>query len=283
MFWMCLNPWFDACEDYDSCCVLFCFSLPAKANDVPPDALALLDMNGIDVTRWKRLQHLHYDDARGWVAFKLQKPCWKKSPATRVLEPSSDQRVIGSWVFEIGLSVCLRKYKKVRHFGKVQKARVWLKPSTSFRNSRCLHHQTLPLQPEPLAVRKQPKCASCDTVLFWARLKAVLWKSNARENSHWISAFGVLVLFLVQCTEIITHFKHREHKFVLYRQELVAGHGDDPGQEIERSALIVRSFPFSHGGILGSNIPMIEVATFWKPSESIKLLESNSLSSIRMF
>ncbi len=33
-------------------------------------------------------------------------------------------------------------------------------------------------------------------------------------------------------------------------------------QEIERSAPIVRSFPFSHGGILGSNIPMIEVATF---------------------
>eukprot|EP00434_Breviolum_minutum_P015696 symbB.v1.2.013828.t1/scaffold990.1/size146246/10 len=34
-----------------------------EASDVPPDALALLDMNGIDVTRWKRLQHLHYDDA----------------------------------------------------------------------------------------------------------------------------------------------------------------------------------------------------------------------------
>lgn len=31
-----------------------------EAQDIPPDALALLDMNGIDVTRWKRLQHLQY-------------------------------------------------------------------------------------------------------------------------------------------------------------------------------------------------------------------------------
>jgi len=37
-----------------------CFGLCAKAQDIPPDALALLDMNGIDVTRWKRLQHLQY-------------------------------------------------------------------------------------------------------------------------------------------------------------------------------------------------------------------------------
>ena len=37
-----------------------CFGLCAKAQDIPPDALALLDMNGIDVTGWKRLQHLQY-------------------------------------------------------------------------------------------------------------------------------------------------------------------------------------------------------------------------------
>lgn len=210
MFWMCLNPWFDACEDCDSCCILFCFSLPAKANDVPPDALALLDMNGIDVTRWKRLQHLHYDDAWDWVVFKLQKPCsWTRISSNEgpwAKLGLACHRVMGVWN---RLSVCLRKYKKVRHFAKVQKARVWLKPSTIFGNSRCLKFAPS----EPLAVRKQPKCASCDTVLFWARLKAVLyiviasWKSNARENSHWISAFGVLVLFLVQCIlpEIITH------------------------------------------------------------------------------
>ena len=37
-----------------------CLGLCAQAHDIPPDALALLDMNGIDVTRWKRLQHLQY-------------------------------------------------------------------------------------------------------------------------------------------------------------------------------------------------------------------------------
>ena len=107
----------------------------------------------------------------------------------------------------------------------MQKARVWLKPSTIFGNSRCLKFAPS----EPLAVRKQPKCALCDTVLY---IVIASWKSNARENLHWISPSGVLVLFLVECTlpEIISHFKHREYKFVLSRQELVAGHGDDPGQ-----------------------------------------------------
>eukprot|EP00435_Cladocopium_sp_Y103_P037184 s2477_g9.t2 len=52
------------------------------AHDVPPDALALLDMNGIDVTRWKRLQHLqqelvagHADDTRQADAKQMRSRC----------------------------------------------------------------------------------------------------------------------------------------------------------------------------------------------------------------
>lgn len=107
MFWMCLNPWFDACEDCDSRCILFCFFLPAKANDVPPDALALLDMNGIDVTRWKRLQHLHYDDAWDWVVFKLQKPCsWTRISSNEgpwAKLGLACHRVMGVWNRFVGL------------------------------------------------------------------------------------------------------------------------------------------------------------------------------------
>lgn len=109
----------------------------------------------------------------------------------------------------------------------MQKARVWLKPSTIFGNSRWLKFAPS----EPLAVRKQPKCASCDTVLFWARLKAVLyiviasWKSNARENSHWISAFGVLGLFLVGMYTARNH-----HSFQTQRIQVCAAQAGVSGR-----------------------------------------------------
>ena len=229
-----------------------------------------------------------------WVVFKLQKPCsWTRISSNEgpwAKLGLACHRVMGVWN-----RFCRFACGNIKRHGILRKCRKresdWNLPrSLEILAGWSLHPS------EPLAVRKQPQVRfvwhcpvlstpKSRTVYCDSKLKIKCKREFALNQCFW----SLSSLSLLECTlpEIITHFKHREYKFVLHRQELVAGHGDDPGQarKLKDQHLLTYCSKFSifswwhsrlkHSNDWSGNILKVK----WE----VKASNYWSLSSIRMF